>query len=168
MTAAQIVPAIVVPLVAWRVYVRVRRNIGRQPYQPRRMVARIVIISLISVLIGWASLSHLESFAALVGGIVLALPLAWFGVKLTKFDFTPEAKSYTPNTAIGIALSVLLVGRLAYRFVALASMGETQSGPPPGLFQSPVTLLVFGVTAGYYIGYSVGVLVRAKQLAAGK
>jgi len=166
MTNAQLVPAIIVPFIAWRIYMRARRSIGRQPFLPNRLIVRIGIFSLISVLMGLASFFYLPSLGALAGGLVLGALLSLLGLHLTKFESTPEGKFYTPNTAIGIALIVLFVGRISYRMFALLTLTPTLDGrATPQLFQSPLTLLIFGVTAGYYIAYNAGVLVRAKQAA---
>ena len=40
----------------------------------------------------------------------------------TKFEVTPQGMFYTPNAHIGIALSLLFVGRVIYRMVVLYSM----------------------------------------------
>jgi len=52
MTSTQLAPALITTFVAWRIYVRLRRNIGRQPFQPRRMIFRVAFFSLLTVLIG--------------------------------------------------------------------------------------------------------------------
>ena len=36
-------PVLLVSYIGWRVYRRTRRNIGRQPLQPRRTIARIIL-----------------------------------------------------------------------------------------------------------------------------
>ena len=162
MTTTQLVPAIVIPFIAWRVYMRVRRNVGRQPFRPSQLVVRIVIFSIISLLIGLGAMNYPQSLEALGGGLVLGVPLALIGLHLTKFETTPTGKFYTPNTAIGVALIVLFAGRVGYRMFALFGASPTGS-PPPAPFQSPLTLLIFGVTAGYYIAYYAGVLRRGKK-----
>jgi hypothetical protein len=163
MTSTQIVPLIVVPLIAWRVYSRMRRNIGRQPFRPRRLVASMIFFSVLTVLFGLAAMRTPAALGALGGGLLLAVPLAFFGLKLTKFEATPEGKSYTPNTALGVALIVLLIGRILYRIVVLVGSPPV-AGTPPAMFQSPVTLLCSGLTAGYYITYGAGVLARGKRM----
>jgi hypothetical protein len=164
MTNAQLAPAIIVPLVAWRIYVRVRRNIGRQPLQPKRMMTRIAILGLISLLITAASRGEVAALSGLAGGLLLSLPLAWLGLRLTRFEMTPEGEFYTPNTYVGVTLSLLLVGRLGYRFAAYFSAApETAPSFSAGYLSSPVTMLLFGVTVGYYMAYSAGVLIEARR-----
>lgn len=162
MTNAQIVPALIIPFIAWRVYVRVRRNIGRQPFQPNRLVLRIAVFSLMSLAFGAASFSHLPTLGALAGGLVLGGLLSLVGLHLTSFENTPQGKFYTPNTPLGVALLVLFVGRIAYRLFAIFGDPMIGGAPAPQMFQSPLTMLIFGLTAGYYIAYNAGVLIRAK------
>lgn len=164
MTSAQLIPALIVPFIAWRVYRRFRRNVGRQPFQPGRLVSRIIFFSLISVLIGLGAMAHLPSLEALGGGLLLGVPLALIGLQLTKFETTPEGNFYTPDTVIGVTMIVLLAGRIAYRIYALYSLMPTLTGEPtPQMFQSPLTLLIYGVTAGYHIAYYAGVLLRSSK-----
>lgn len=40
--------------------------------------------------------------------------LALFGLRLTRFENTPQRRFYTPHGGIGFAFSGLLIGRLAY------------------------------------------------------
>jgi hypothetical protein len=165
MTSAQLAPALIVPFVAWRIYVRVRRNIGRQPWQPRKLMARAIIFGVISGLFALALLTNPPALTALVGGLALGLPLAAWGLQLTQFETTEAGKFYTPNIWIGLGLTLLLVGRLVYRLMVLF-VDPPISGPvPPSLFQSPVTLVMFGITAGYYIAYYSGVVRRGRKLA---
>lgn len=161
MKPAQLAPLLIIPLIAWRMYARVRRSIGRQPLQPKRMVVRIAIFGLISLLIGAGAWANTRLLSGLLGGLFLGVPLALLGLRLTKFEITPVEKFYTPNTVIGVTLSALFIGRVIYRIIVLSD--QTGGNPTsPEIFQSPLTLSVFGLTAGYYIAYYTGVLRRAR------
>jgi hypothetical protein len=162
MTAAQIVPALLIPLVLWRVYSRVRRNIGRQPWRPRRLRGAGIFVSIVTALIALAAARFPSALGALGGGLVLAVPLGLFGLRLTRFDFSNGQQFYTPNTALGLAVTLLFIGRIIYRVVTLLGASHVD-GPPPSVFQNPLTLLVFGLTAGYYITYYFGVLSRGQK-----
>jgi hypothetical protein len=166
MSPNKLIPALIIPFIAWRVYSRVRRNIGRQPFRPGRLKTSIGIFSTITLLFAYGSLAWLPVLGALGGGLLLSVPLAWFGVNLTKFETTPEGKFYTPNTALGVAVTVLFVGRIAYRFLVLFAAPDLQAPPTPQPFQSPLTFFLFGLTAGYYIAYYSGVLIRSHRPAA--
>jgi hypothetical protein len=163
MTSRQLVPLIVIPFIAWRVYMRARRNIGRQPFRPTRLKVSIGLFSLITLGFGLGALTHPPVLAALGGGLVLSVGLAWWGLHLTKFEDTPQGKFYTPNTALGIAVTALFIGRLLYRILVVSVAPALQTAAAPLPFQSPLTFFLFGLSAGYYIAYQTGVLLRARQ-----
>ncbi len=166
MTSRQLVPLLIIPFVAWRVYMRVRRNVGRQLFHPGRLKASIGIFSTIAVVFLVFSLPVPQVAASLAGGLVLAVPIALYGLKLTKFEDTPQGKFYTPNTALGIGISALFLGRVAYRFIVLYAATDLQTAQAPQPFQSPLTYLLFGLSAGYFIAYQTGVLIRSHKPAA--
>ncbi len=163
MTSAQLVPALIIPFVAWRIYYRIRRTIGRQTYRPGRMTAAIIFFSALTLVVGAGTLTYLPALGALGGGLVLGIPLALYGLHLTRFEFTPGGKYYTPNTGIGVALTVLFFGRMAYRMYVQLGSAAPDGLPPPLVYHSPLTLLIFGVTTGYYITYYAGARRRGSQ-----
>lgn len=92
-------------------------------------------------------------------GVALGTGLGVYGLRLTKFEQTPRGLFYTPNAHLGVALSLLFVGRIAYRAAQLYfSSGSLLVGRPTDFARSPLTLLIFGVLAGYYVTYAVGLL----------
>jgi len=165
MTSRQIIPSLLIPFIAWRVYTRVRRNVGRQPFHPARLKVIIGVFATITILFVVLGFSHLPVLGGLAGGLVLSLPIAWYGLTLTKFEDTLQGKFYTPNTALGLGISALFIGRIAYRFLVYAAP-DLITGEAPQLFQSPLTFFLFGLSAGYFIAYQTGVLIRSHRPAA--
>ena len=163
MTSRQLVPLMVIPFIAWRVYMRARRNIGRQLFRPTRLKVSIGIFSVVTVLFALGGLDFPPVLAALAGGLVVSLPLAWWGLHLTKFEDTPQGKFYTPNTALGVAVTALFIGRILYRILVVAVAPDLQTASAPLPFQSPLTFFLFGLSAGYYIAYQSGVLIRSHR-----
>ena len=160
-----LVPAVLSTLVVWRVYRRVRKNIGRQPFQPRRLLGRIGIFGLITVLLAGLSWEHPPVVLGLAGGLLPGVALALVGLRLTRFEVTPEGRGYTPNLYLGLALSLLMIGRLVYRLTLLYAATHAGAEPPAAQFmRSPLTMGIFGLVAGYYITYYIGVLVLCRKL----
>jgi len=149
---------IIVPLVAWRAYSRIKRNIGRQPLSKVRPIITMCIFPLLVALFAWRALEHArpELMYALVGGIIGGIVLGSYGHKHTKFEVTPQGLFYTPNAHIGIALSVLFMGRLLYRMFVLYSANPYAQSGPDDFAASPLTLGIFGLLAGYYVTYAIG------------
>ena len=138
-----------------------RRNLGRQKLRPVRSIISIVILSAVSGLLFSLS-AQMPKLALGIGcGLPLGALLGFIGLRLTKFETTDEGHFYTPNTTIGVALSLLFVGRMLYRFWVLRAVATGANQPQ--LFQSPLTFFIFGLIAGYYIVYHIGILVHARD-----
>ena len=175
MTPQAIVPAIVFPaLYAWAAYRRIRRNIGRQPFQPARLGVRIGILLLVGGAFLYAAAATQNSLALEAGlsGLVLGTVLGFIGLRHTRFESTPEGFFYTPNIYIGVGLSALFIGRLIYRFVVVgvaagpnsaAAGGQPGANPFAALTANPLTLAIFTLIVGYYVTYCAGVLLRARN-----
>ena len=164
-----ITPVLIVAFIAWAMYRRVRRTIGRQLVSPARMQWRIGMLSLIGGLFLFTSLRDMNLFGAMVAGLAAGAALAWFGLRHTKFETTPQGHFYTPHTYIGLAVSALLLGRIAYRFLAvypaMHAAAQADANPFAAYQRSPLTLAIFGVLVGYYVAYYIGVLNKSRSLA---
>jgi hypothetical protein len=148
-------------LMAWGIYRRIRRSIGKQPLRQRRSIFRLVILCIVSLLIILTGfLLNPLILAGFGGGLLPGMLLGFLGLKLTRFETTEEGHFYIPDTRIGVGLSVLLVGRVIYRMIVLqGTMQAPGHHPPAG--QSPLTYLIVGLTFGYYIVYSIGLIIHA-------
>jgi len=161
-----IFPILMGGLVVLAILRRVRRNIGRQPVQPGMMWFRIAVLALLGAAFAFGALRDMNLFGALLGGLAAGTALGWFGLRHTRFEHTPDGRFYTPHTWIGVAVSLLLLGRIAYRFlVAYPSLQAAQAdgNPYAAMQRSPLTLAILGVLIGYYVYYYVGVLQRSRS-----
>jgi hypothetical protein len=148
--------AAIIALIAWRLYARIRRNIGRQRLSPVRPWITLVLFPTLIVFLGLATRMALIKEEALLGGIVLGIALGVLGHRLTKFEVTPEGLFYIPSAHLGILLSTVFVCRIAYRFLVNGIPdGGGFGGRQP---ITPLTLVIFGTLAGYYCTYAVGLL----------
>jgi hypothetical protein len=165
-----ITPILIGAVVVWAIVRRVRRTFGRQPVQPARMWLRIGILTFAGVAVvvtsGMRSAQMLE---ALIGGLLCGAALAGLGLRHTRFEVTTEGRFYTPHTYIGLAVMLLFLGRLAYRFLYLSSSAGGTLAADPGAAaayqRSPLTLGIFGLLVGYYVLYYAGVLFRTRSSA---
>ena len=148
----------VVALIGWRMYARIRRVIGRQRLSPSRPWFTVLLFPLILLLVLFTSLAHPMTTAAMAAGVAVGIVLGLYGTRLTKFEVTPAGLFYTPNAHLGIALSLLLVLRLGYRFVTLQLGGQSLAPQSMQLGSSPLTMAIFGTLAGYYVTYAIGLL----------
>jgi hypothetical protein len=147
------------PLIGWRIYSRVKRMVGRQRLSRIRPWATLIVFPLVVALLGLMAFQHPQRLWWLAGGLAAGVLLAQYGLRKTQFEATPQGLFYTPNAHLGIALSLLFVGRIVYRLVQLVLFGPQVSPAAPDDFAySPWTLSIFGLLAGYYIGYAAGLV----------
>jgi xanthine/uracil/vitamin C permease (AzgA family) len=147
--------------VVWRFYSRIRRMVIRQKLSKVRPLITVCAFPVLLALLAASSIAQPLSLAAVLGGTAIGAGLGIFGLRRTRFEKTPEGLYYTPSAHVGIALSVLLIGRLGYRAMQMYSFSDGDYAPPvaaSGLANSPVTLLIFGALAGYYVAYAIGLL----------
>jgi hypothetical protein len=165
-----ITPILMVAILAWAIYRRVRRTIGRQPLQPKRMQARMIVLGLVGIITLAFSFRDIELAGALIAGIAAGAALGYFGLRHTKFETTPQGQFYTPHLYIGLAVTLLFLGRLAYRFIFLypgmQAAANVNESPFAAYQKSPLTLAIFGIVIGYYVAYYAGVIREARRLAA--
>ncbi len=155
MTPSPIVAALLVPFIMWRVYQRIKRLMVRQRSQPWRHWIAVVVFPVIVALLGVAALAHPLALAGMAAGIAAGAALGVVGLRRTVYERIGGAYFYTPNAHIGILVSMLFLGRLLYRAHELYMLDAAHQ---PDFASSPLTLMVFGVLAGYYTMYAAGLL----------
>jgi Protein of unknown function (DUF1453) len=142
--------------IGWRMHARMRRLIGRQRFSRRRPIFQLILFPALLVLLMKAPHPQALEGSYLLIGVGLGLVLGVLGLRLTRYERTPEGLFYTPNAHLGIALTVLLLVRIGYRFATGAFDNSMQGTPGAGL--TPLTMLLFGALAGYYCTYAAGLL----------
>jgi hypothetical protein len=145
-------------LIAWRVYQRSRKLVGRQHFNSKRSWFSLVFFPLLIVGLLVGAYVQPVSVAVEIAGVLVGVGLAVYGLRLTKFENTAEGLYYTPNAHIGIALSLLLTGRVVYRLYQTYGSTTAFAAPPQALVRSPLTLLIVGTLAGYYAWYALGLI----------
>jgi hypothetical protein len=150
---------VLIPLILWRVYSRIRRLVGRQRSTLRRHWIGVVVFSLLSLLFALGAMRNPVSLGALAAGLASGIGLAWWGLRLTRFEVTNEGYFYTPNAHIGIALSLLFIGRVLLRMFRMFGMSDLEVQASTHDFsRNWLTLVCFGLLAGYYVAYAIGML----------
>jgi hypothetical protein len=151
------VVALAVALIAWRLHARIRRMIGRQRLSTARPWFTIALLPLILVLLLAAGTLHPVAGVATAAGSTIGIGLGALGTRLTRFEATSAGLFYTPNAHLGIALSLLLVLRIAYRLATqVMGRGMAPAAMRPG--DSPLTMAILGMLVGYYVAYAIGLL----------
>src|SRR4029077_7984134 len=111
-TPSTIMLLALLPMVAWRIYIRFRRMVGRQQLSRGRPWITLAIFSIVRFVLSYAARAHIERLGWRAAGLTAGGLLAAYGLRLTRFEPTPQGLFYTPNAYLGIALSLLFFGRL--------------------------------------------------------
>jgi hypothetical protein len=172
MFAQALAPALLVPLFGFVLYRRVRRNIGRQSLRPTQLTVRIAMLALATVMIATSLARGADLQLWLAAGTLPGIALAIYGLKLTRFEISPQGSFYTPNPYLGIAISMVLIARIVYRMIQVwPAMQSARQAAEPGAMtvsplamstSTPITMALLGLVIGYYIAYCVGLLRHAR------
>ena len=164
---SRILPWIFALLIPLALYRRLRRTFGRQPLLPKRMMVRVAIFLLLAAAL---ALSPRHVTLQDLGGLALGVALALWGASRTRFETENGRRYYIPHTYTGIAVTLLFVGRLIYRFTQTSTLaaagGSAPAAGPQAAMQSPLTLAIFFVLIGYYVCYYSWVLWKSRHITA--
>jgi hypothetical protein len=157
-------------LIAFAVYRRVRSHIGRQPLRPTRFKIRIGIFVVVAgAVLVLAHAPLIPALAGLAGGTAVAA----FALRLTKFERDAGKVFYTPNLYIGLAVTLLFIGRIAMRLatqvdtIRAAQAGEHLARPDyAATLANPTTVGILMLLVGYYVVYYAGILRTAAKMSA--
>ena len=144
--------------VGFLVYRRLRRNFGQQRWQPRRMWLRLVLVSVVAVVVLAAGFTQPHGAWAVPLALLIGAALGVLGLRRTHAHWQQGQRMYTPDAWIGAALSLLLIGRLAWRWV------EIEAARPPSASAHLATLVLAALLFGYSIAYSGGLILRMRAL----
>lgn len=147
------------PLLAWRVWVRFRRASGRQRLSRYRGPIVLTLYPVLMAAVAYANRGQPVQLLGFALALASGAGLAHYALGQTRFEATPAGLYYTPHGPIGVSLALLFVARLAYRVVEVYVL---HAAAPHGFAEfasSPLTLGSFGLMAGYSAWY-VGGLVR--------
>lgn len=152
---------VLIPLLVWRIYSRIKSMLKRQESLIWRHWLSAVVFP---VLAAWLALSMLDNvlgLSCLAAGVLAGAWLGVFGLKGTRFETIGKRYFFTPNLRIGITVFMLLAARMLYRGLELYMISRVET---PNLMsqtefvQSPATAAVLGLVAGYCAAFSIGMI----------
>ncbi|MBX5436665.1 MAG: DUF1453 family protein [Alicyclobacillaceae bacterium] len=161
---------VVALLVGLGLYRRMQRTIGFQKFVRRRMVTRMVMLSVIGVMMVAIGFTHPMVYLYDALGVALGGVLAYYAMRTTSFDRRDDGWYYRPHPWIGIVLLILLVARVAWRLYGLDTAVGTPTGPGAGASEQatylhePLTAGVFFALITYYVAYYTFLLRRERHL----
>jgi hypothetical protein len=157
-------PVLATAGIAWIYYRRIRRSFGRQRWRPKATVFRLVLLTIAALAIVSAAIFVPYTAPGIVIGTVAGATLGVLALRHTHVACENGVRTYHPNPWIGGLLSVLLVGRLAWRF---GSGGLAAVAGASGSAQnaSPLTLGIAATLVAYSLVNGAGLVRRMRALA---
>jgi len=163
-------PFVIAAAAVLLIYRRFRRNFGRQLLLPTRMRVRIGILTVVGCILLPAAFTSRQMFGAGLAGMAAGIAVGFWGARRTRYQNYAGRLHYIPHTYTGIAVSLLFIGRLVFRFFSwnamnhAAAVDPAQSFAPSMMVRSPLTFGLFYVLVGYYVCYYTLVLRKSKHL----
>jgi hypothetical protein len=160
--AQHLTPLLFAAAIGWVYYRRIRRHFGRQPYQHKRALLRTGVLAAVLCGLIVMAIALPTVGLAIVAGLLLGAALGVTALRHTRIEAVDGARWYTPNPWIGGALSLLLVGRLAWRWgQGMFSQGGAQLAQN----MSPLTIGILAVLVAFYVVNGAGLAWRMRGLA---
>lgn len=153
-TVTTIALLLLTPVLVWRVYARLKTQMQRQRSILTRHYTGILVFLAMVVVPLSELMTKPYSLGALAVGVAGGIGYGIWGLKLTRFEETDEGYFFTPNARLGIVIAMLFCARVLYIGFELYA----GTGPTPPFTDSPLTMLVVGLTGAYFATYSIGVL----------
>jgi len=148
--------AVLAPFVLWRMVSRIKRLTTRQRSKTWRHRTTLVFFPLLLAVLTVVGIrTNPVALTGLAAGLPVGAVLGRIAIGKTRFEQVGTEFFFTPHARIGLAVALLFMARMAWRgyeFVVLGSFAHHE------FLSSPLTLVIFGVLAGYYISYALGLL----------
>lgn len=154
---------VLTPLLVWRVYNRIKARMARQRSIVSRHYTGVLVFGALVIVPAAQLLDNPYNLGALVVGALGGIAYGVWGLKLTRFEDTPQGYFFTPNARLGIVMAMIFVARVLYIGVEIYA-NQGKGIPAPKLTDSPLTMLCVGLTAGYFGYYSAGLLRWRRKL----
>ena len=159
---APLTPYLSMAAIAFLYYRRIRRTFGRQPWKPVRSGIRLGVMALLGAALVSAAVFLPGVLPGIVTGAVVGIGLGVLALRHTHTEWADGRGWSTTNPWIGAALTVVLLGRLAWRM----GSGALATGDGASGFQaSPLTFGIAAILVGFYFVNGAGLAWRMRELA---
>jgi hypothetical protein len=148
---------LLVPVLVWRIYQRLKTQMLRQRSILSRHYTGLLVFSAMVLVPLTELLDRPLSLAALAMGAIAGIGLGSYGLRRTRFEDTPEGYFFTPPMRMGILVAMLLVARVIYLGIEIY-MNQGSSQPNPRFSDSEATMFCVGLTGAYFATFSASLM----------
>src|SRR4051812_16034802 len=103
-----------VPILVWRIYSRIKKQMARQRSILSRHYTGLLVFGGMLVVPLPDLGNNPFALAAMAAGAIGGIVLGQYGLRKTRFEDTPEGYFVTPPMRMGVLVAMLLVARVVY------------------------------------------------------
>jgi len=151
------------PILVWRIYARLKTQMARQRSIMSRHYTGILVFGAMILVPLSEVLARPMELGALAAGTALGVFWGNVGLRRTRYEDTQEGYFFTPPMRLGIVMAMVLIARVLYIGFELYTL-QGSGAQAPRFTESPLSMLCVGLTAGYFVTYSVGLLLWRRKL----
>ena len=148
---------LLVPILVWRIYQRLKAQMARQRSIMSRHYTGLLVFGALLLVPAAGMGERPLSLAALALGAAVGIALGIYGLRRTRFEETDQGYYFTPPMRMGVLVGLLLVARVIYLGIEVY-MNQGSNQPNPRLSDSPLTMYCVGMTAGYFATFSASLM----------
>lgn len=148
---------LLIPILVWRVYQRLKAQMARQRSIMSRHYTGLLVFGAMLLVPAAGMGERPLSLAALALGAAVGIALGIYGLRRTRFEETDQGYYFTPPMRMGVLVGLLLVARVIYLGIEVY-MNQGSNLPNPRLSDSPLTMYCVGMTAGYFATFSASLM----------
>lgn len=169
LTVTTVVLLILVPVLIWRIYSRLKLVFRRQESVAWRHWVAAAGLPLLLLGAAQSMLANPPALAMMAGAVLSGAWLAVFALKKTRFENHEGTLYFTPPSRTAILVCMLFAARvlqIGVEFYVNRQSEHPQIINSTEVMQHPLTVIPFGLLLGYLAAYSIGLLRwrRAQQL----
>ncbi|MGX4642766.1 hypothetical protein [Massilia sp. SYSU DXS3249] len=151
------------PILVWRIYSRLKTQMARQRSITSRHYTGVLVFGTMILVSLSEVLARPYELGALAVGTALGVSWGVFALRRTVYEDHETGYYFTPPMRLGILIAMILIARILY--IGIEIYANQGSGlRAPRFTDSPLTMLCVGLTAGYFLTYSVGLLLWRRKL----
>ena len=151
------------PILVWRIYARLKTQMARQRSIMSRHYTGILVFGAMILVPLSEVLARPMALGALAVGTALGVFWGHFGLRRTKYEDTEGGYFFTPPMRLGIVMAMVLIARVLYIGFELYTL-QGSGATAPRFTDSPLSMLCVGLTGGYFLAFSVGLLLWRRKL----
>ncbi|MES2296171.1 MAG: hypothetical protein V4582_03975 [Pseudomonadota bacterium] len=167
MNLSTIALLLLTPLLVWRLYLRVKGMMARQRSLESRHWTGMIVALTIVIVLGSGLAGTPEALGWFALGSAVGVGYGIWGLRLTRFEDTPNGYFFKPNARLGTVMAMALAARFMY-LAAETYVNQGSGLPAPKFMDTMLTPLAVSMVAAYFGTYSAGLLRWRRKLRAGE